>query len=73
MLCDGLPPCFLKYMTYCRNCKFEAKPDYKYLKSLLESTFNDMGYEMDYRWDWTLHKEEVLAEKLKIENEKKEA
>lgn len=31
-LCKGLPPEFNQYMNYCRNLKFEERPDYQYLR-----------------------------------------
>jgi len=53
-LCEGLPACFRQYMNYCRNLKFEQKPDYKYLKGLFENTFNEQGFENDGRFDWVI-------------------
>ena len=34
VLCSGLPNEFLHYLNYCKNLKFEERPDYKYLKGL---------------------------------------
>ena len=34
VLCNGLPNEFLHYLNYCKNLKFEERPDYKYLKGL---------------------------------------
>jgi molybdopterin converting factor small subunit len=33
-LTKNYPEEFNKYLTYCRNLKFEEKPDYSYLKKL---------------------------------------
>ena len=33
-LCKGIPIEFATYLSYCKNLKFEEKPDYSYLKSL---------------------------------------
>ena len=33
-LCENLPKCIVKYITYCYKLNFEEKPDYKYLISL---------------------------------------
>ena len=34
VLCSGLPNEFLHYMNYCKNLKFEERPDYDFLKGL---------------------------------------
>ena len=34
VLCSGLPNEFLHYLNYCKNLKFEERPDYKFLKGL---------------------------------------
>ena len=33
-LCKGMPIELANYLTYCKNLKFEEKPDYTYLRSL---------------------------------------
>lgn len=35
-LCKGFPDAFVKYINYCRALQFEERPDYEYLRSLLE-------------------------------------
>ena len=34
VLCNGLPNEFLHYLNYCKNLKFEERPDYDFLKGL---------------------------------------
>ena len=34
ILCNGLPNEFLHYLNYCKNLKFEERPDYDFLKGL---------------------------------------
>ena len=41
-------------MAYCRDLKFEEKPDYNYLRRMFKDLFNRMGYEYDYNYDWTI-------------------
>ena len=41
-------------MDYCREIKFEEKPDYIYLRRILKDLFNRNGYEYDYVYDWNL-------------------
>lgn len=43
-------------MNYCRNLKFEEKPDYSYLKKLFKDLMLKNGFECDYAYDWTIIK-----------------
>ena len=38
-LCAGLPKEFLQYMNYCRELKFEEKPDYDALRRSFKELF----------------------------------
>lgn len=53
-LCQGMPEEFAHYMNYCRNLKFEDRPDYSYLRKLFKELFYRQGYEYDYVFDWML-------------------
>ena len=53
-LVKGLPKEFGKYMHYCRNLKFEEKPDYNKLRKYLQDVSEKMNYEHDYYYDWIL-------------------
>jgi hypothetical protein len=35
-LCKGYPEEFSSYVNYCKNLKFDEKPDYIYLKRLFK-------------------------------------
>lgn len=41
-------------MSYCRDLKFEEKPDYNHLRRIFKDLFNSKGYEFDYVYDWNL-------------------
>jgi hypothetical protein len=41
-------------MSYCRDLKFEEKPDYNHLRRTFKDLFNKRGYEYDYVYDWNL-------------------
>ena len=51
---DVLPEEFIEYMNYCRDLKFEEKPDYNYLRRIFKDLFNRQGFEYDYVYDWQL-------------------
>jgi len=60
-LCSGLPTEFIEYMNYCRNLKFEDRPDYSFLRNLFKGLFHKMSYEQDYVFDWMLQKKVSVA------------
>ena len=49
---DNVPEEFVMFMDYCRDLKFEEKPDYNYLRKLFKDLFNRNGYEYDFIYDW---------------------
>jgi len=53
------------YLSYCRNLKFEDKPDYNYLKGLFKDLFTKSGFDFDYQYDWN-------SQARKKKDEKKE-
>jgi len=40
VLCKGQPQEFVTYMNYCKNLRFEDKPDYTYLRNLFKDLLN---------------------------------
>jgi len=65
-LCKGFPTEFVTFLTYCRNLRFEDKPDYSYLKTLLKDLFIKSGFELDWQYDWNI----IAQEKKKTEEGK---
>ncbi|CAD8137730.1 unnamed protein product [Paramecium pentaurelia] len=59
-LCKGFPNELTQYLQYCRNLKFEDKPDYNYIRNLFKEAFRKQGYEWDYKFEWI--KDEILKE-----------
>lgn len=55
-LTRGYPEEFNSYLSYCRNLKFEEKPDYAYLRKLFKDLMYRNGYECDYQYDWVILK-----------------
>jgi len=61
-LCKGFPEEFVKYLAYCRNLRFDEKPDYAYCRNLFKERFTKDKFEMDYSYDWNLMASEKKKE-----------
>ena len=88
VLCNGLPNEFLHYLNYCKNLKFEERPDYKFLKGLFgkllglvitnfhlqknEIIFDWCFKDVEEIWSIYLNKEENLKNTKKEEDSKEE-
>lgn len=53
-LCSGLPIEFVEYMRYCRNLRFDERPDYMYLAHLFKDLSIKLEYHNDHLFDWTM-------------------
>ena len=53
VLCKGFPQEFQQYISYCRNLKFDEKPDYAYCISLFARAMESLQYENDFLYDWS--------------------
>lgn len=53
-LCKGFPQELVSFLNYCKNLRFEDKPDYHYLRNLLKDVFTRHSFELDYKYDWTV-------------------
>ncbi|SCV01257.1 LAMI_0G10330g1_1 [Lachancea mirantina] len=53
-LCAGLPMEFVEYMRYCRNLRFDERPDYLYLARLFKDLGIKLEYHNDHLFDWTM-------------------
>tara|TARA_B110000285_G_C15092554_1_gene599955 strand:- start:478 stop:639 length:162 start_codon:yes stop_codon:yes gene_type:complete len=49
-----VPGEFVEFMHYCRDLKFDEKPDYSLMRRRFKDLFNRMGYEYDYIYDWDI-------------------
>lgn len=47
LLTKGYPVEFAQYLRYCRQLRFDDKPDYDYLRRLFKELFYRSGYKMD--------------------------
>ncbi|XP_056644804.1 casein kinase I-like [Diorhabda carinulata] len=55
-LCKGYPKEFPTYLNYCRQLRFEERPDYSYLRQLFRTLFHRQGFTYDYVFDWNMLK-----------------
>ncbi|XP_033212905.1 casein kinase I-like isoform X2 [Belonocnema kinseyi] len=55
-LCKSYPVEFTTYLRYCRQLRFEEKPDYSYLRHLFRTLFHSQGFTYDYVFDWNMLK-----------------
>ncbi|KAJ7807480.1 kinase-like protein [Mycena olivaceomarginata] len=53
LLCRGLPDEFSAFLNYTRALRFDAKPDYSYLRKLFRALIVRKGYQDDYVFDWS--------------------
>jgi hypothetical protein len=53
VLCKGFPSEFATFINYSKNLKFEEKPDYNYLRNLLNSAKKSNKIVSDFVYDWT--------------------
>lgn len=57
-LCEGIDGAavFSQYIKYCRNLRFEEKPDYQWIKNLFRNLYAKEFGEWQKIFDWnTLH------------------
>jgi hypothetical protein len=64
---EMVPLEFVDFMKYCRDLKFDEKPDYNFLRRQFKNLFSSMGYEFDYVYDWN-----ILERKQKRESAAKQ-
>jgi casein kinase I family protein HRR25 len=51
-LCSGIPVEFQIFLDYTRGLSFDAKPDYKYMRSLFQNLSVSRGYHNNSSFDW---------------------
>lgn len=55
-LCNGLPDEFAKYLQYARNLKFDATPNYNWLRSLMVNVMSRYGPVDHFKYDWSQYR-----------------
>ena len=52
-----MPEEFNLYLQYCRNLKFEERPDYNYMRKIFKDLMYKRGHDFDFQYDWVLKKQ----------------
>jgi len=61
LLTKGLPEEFADFLNFTREIRFDEKPDYAYVKSLLKRIIEKEKIEMDFNFDWVQLKKQQEA------------
>jgi casein kinase 1 len=54
IICNGCPEEFITFIRYSRDLKFEHRPDYNYLRKILEQIRKKNNLIINYEFDWLL-------------------
>ena len=54
VLCKGYPVEFTKYLSQCRNLRFDERPQYAAMRNMFKDLFQRNGYKYDYQYDWVI-------------------
>lgn len=57
VLCRGFPPEFALYFNYVRSLQFDERPDYQYLRRILQAVSTRLKVRKDDLFDWILLKQ----------------
>jgi serine/threonine protein kinase len=52
-ICQGLSKEFQQFLDYCVRLRFEQRPDYNYLKTLIRQVFRSHNFIYDLNFDWS--------------------
>lgn len=51
-ICTGLPNEFQQFLDYCSNLRFDQRPDYNHLKTLIRQVFRKSNFVYDLIFQW---------------------
>lgn len=49
-LCKNIPDSFKEYISYCRDLKFDQKPDYEYMRNMFKKSAEKMNVIPKFEW-----------------------
>ncbi|KAJ6227309.1 tau-tubulin kinase 1 [Anaeramoeba flamelloides] len=58
-MCNGLPEEFALFYKHIESLEYEDKPDYQYLRRLLNTTYKRYGYDVNTKYDWEIPQEDL--------------
>ena len=64
-LCSGFPAELGKYISYCRNLKFEETPSYSQLRNLFQEAFMKTSCINNFEYDWDAMKYDLNNNNIK--------
>ena len=67
VLCKGYPVEFVKYLSQCRNLRFDERPQYTAMRNMFKDLFQRSGYKCDYQYDWVILGNKGSKEEMKDE------
>ena len=47
----------MKYLSYCRNLKFEERPQYSEMRNMFKELFQKNDFKFDCQYDWVIKDE----------------
>jgi hypothetical protein len=53
VLCKGFPSELSTFLNYAKGLKFEEKPDYNYIRGLLNTAKKNNKIQSDFIYDWS--------------------
>jgi len=64
-LCRGYPDEFQTYLEYCRNLRFEEKPDYNWVKNLFKNLYfkHEDNWNNVFDWSYIKNTKLIIEEK----------
>ncbi|KAJ6250742.1 tau-tubulin kinase 1 [Anaeramoeba flamelloides] len=58
-MCNGLPEEFALFYKHIESLEYEDKPDYQYLRQLLQNINKRYGYDENTKYDWEISQEDL--------------
>lgn len=60
ILCKGMPEEFKKYIDYCKNLKFQERPNYVGLIKMFIQLYNQLGFKPDDLLEWEKNSGDII-------------
>ena len=67
-MCKNLPDDIQTWINYAKELKFEERPDYNFLKSLIKKMAEENDVKFDTEFDWVIKQKNDKEKEEKKEN-----